>query len=66
LDVYWLDVDFFDIDYLFFCLDTKETKNHCLKIQNLKTTSKRRSAARAVRLSGSTRGLLPLRFIVVF
>jgi hypothetical protein len=51
---------------LFFCLDAKETKNHCLKIQNLKTTSKLCSAARAVRFSSSTRGLLPLRFCVVF
>ena len=39
---------------------------HCLKIKNAKTTSKRRSAALAVRLSGSTRGLLQLCFIVVF
>ncbi|MBG6187849.1 hypothetical protein IWX80_002221 [Flavobacterium sp. CAN_S2] len=38
----------------------------CLKIQSLKTTSKCRSTARAVRLSGSTRGLLPLYFFVVF
>ena len=53
-------------DYLFFCLDTKETKNHCLKIQNLKTISKLRSAARAVRPMGSTRGLLTFHFFVVF
>jgi hypothetical protein len=53
-------------DDLFFCLDAKETKNHCQKIQNLKTISKLRSAARAVRFSSSTCGLLPLRFFVVF
>jgi uncharacterized membrane protein len=34
--------------------------------QKLKTTSKYRSAARAVRPSSSTRGLLPLYFLVVF
>ena len=39
---------------------------HFLKINNLKTTSKLHSAARAVRLSGSTCGLLPFRFYVVF
>lgn len=45
---------------------SKEIKNHYLKINNLKTTSKLCSAARAVRLSGSTRGLLPLHFFVIF
>ena len=39
---------------------------HCLKIKSLKTTSKYRSTARAVRPSSSTRGLLPLYFFVVF
>jgi hypothetical protein len=63
------------------CLDTKETKNihglllffgihessiSSLKIKSLKTTSKCRSVARAVRPSSSTRGLLPLYFFVVF
>jgi hypothetical protein len=38
---------------------------HCLKIKSLKTTSKCRSTARAVRPSSSTRGLLPLYFFVV-
>ncbi|PRZ22833.1 hypothetical protein BC624_10681 [Flavobacterium granuli] len=35
---------------------------HCLKIQNLKTTSKLHSALLAVRLSGSACGTLPFRF----
>jgi hypothetical protein len=58
---------------LFFCLDAPfdfaqgdGNKISSLKIKNFKTISKLRSAARAVRLSGSTRGLLPLRFFVVF
>jgi hypothetical protein len=51
---------------LLFPLMEKVTKRSSLKIENLKTTSKLCSAARAVRLSGSTRGLLPLRFLVVF
>jgi hypothetical protein len=41
-------------------------KRSSLKIKSAKTTSKRRSAARAVRPSSSTRGLLPLYFFVVF
>jgi hypothetical protein len=41
-------------------------KRLSLKIKSAKTTSKRRSAARAVRPSSSTRGLLPLCFFVVF
>ena len=44
----------------------KRNKRSSLKIKSAKTTSKRRSAARAVRPEGSTRGLLPLCFIVVF
>jgi hypothetical protein len=43
-----------------------ETKKSSLQIKSLKTTSKYRSAARAVRPSFSTRGLLPLYFFVVF
>jgi hypothetical protein len=44
----------------------KRNKRSSLKIKSSKTTSKYRSAARAVRLPGSTRGLLPLYFFVVF
>ena len=44
----------------------KRNKRSSLKVKSAKTTSKRRSTARAVRLAGSTRGLLPLCFIVVF
>ena len=44
----------------------KRNKRSSLKIKSLKTTSKCRSAARAVRPSSSTRGLLPLYFFVVF
>jgi hypothetical protein len=58
---------------LFFCHDQpfdfaqdERNKRSSLKIKDLKTSSKLCSAARAVRLSGSTRGLLPRRFIVVF
>ena len=50
--------------YCFFGIH--ESSISSLKIENLKTTSKLCSAARAVRLSGSTCGLLPLRFLVVF
>jgi hypothetical protein len=45
--------------------DEKKKQNTALEAQNLKLPNFR-SAARAVRLSGSTHGLLPLRFIVVF
>ena len=44
----------------------KRNKRSSLKIKNLKTTSKLCSAARAVCLSGSSRGLLPLHFFVFF
>jgi hypothetical protein len=44
----------------------QRNKNQGFQIKSLKTTSKLRSAPRAVRLSGSTRGVLPLRFFVVF
>ena len=50
---------------LLFSLMKKVTKKSSLKIKSSKTTSKWRSAARAVRLPGSTRGLLPLYFFVV-
>ena len=43
----------------------QKKKKSSLKIQSVKTTSKCRSAARAVRPSSSTRGLLPLYFVVV-
>jgi hypothetical protein len=44
----------------------KVTKKSSLKIKILKTSLKFHSAARAVRPSSSTRGLLPLHFFVVF
>ena len=53
-------------DVLFLLPWCKRNKRSSLKIKSLKTTSKFRSSARAVRVSGSTCGLLPLRFFVVF
>jgi hypothetical protein len=44
----------------------KVTKKSSLKIKSLKTTSKFRSAPRAVRPADSTCGALPLHFFVVF
>jgi hypothetical protein len=44
----------------------KVTKKSSLKIKSVKTTLKCRSAAQAVRLPGSTRGLLPLYFFIAF
>jgi hypothetical protein len=52
--------------FLLFSLMKKVTKKSSLKIKSLKTTLKFHSAARAVRPSSSTRGLLPLHFFVVF
>jgi hypothetical protein len=43
-----------------------ESSISSLKIKSLKTTSKFHSAPRAVRPMGSTRGVLPLHFFVVF
>jgi hypothetical protein len=48
------------------CATRWHNKRSSLKIKNSKTTSKLCSAVRAVRLSGSTRGLLPRRFFIVF
>ena len=50
----------------FFAWSKKKQKNHYLKIKSAKTTSKRRSTARAVLTASSTRGALPFRFFVVF
>jgi hypothetical protein len=62
----FIDTTLYEEQSFLFCLIKKETKKSSLKIKSLKTTSKYRSAARAVRLPGSTRGLLPLYFLVVF
>ncbi len=61
-----LHVFCFFTDSLLFSLMKKVTKISSLKIKSLKTTLKFRSAARAVRPSSSTRGLLPLYFFIVF
>jgi hypothetical protein len=53
-------------DVLFLLPWCKRNKRSSLKIQSLKTTSKCRSAARAVRFLSSTRGLLTLYFFVFF
>jgi hypothetical protein len=67
LNLYWCSLNLqFALMHPSTSLRVTVTKKSKLKIQNSKTTSKLCSAARAVRLSGSTRGLLPLRFLVVF
>ena len=62
----WVRLVNWNLFFFFFAWSKKKQKNQAWKFKNLKTTSKLRSTARAVRLSGSTRGLLPLRFFVVF
>ena len=58
--------DFLFHAYSFLLSWYKRNKRSSLKIKSAKTTSKRRSTARAVRTTSSTRGLLPLCFFVVF
>ena len=54
--------------YCLYCVHESSISSwpQCVGIISAKTTSKRRSTARAVRTAFSTRGLLPLCFFVVF
>ena len=58
--------DFLFHAYSFLLSWYKRNKRSSLKIKSAKTTLKRRSTARAVRTTSSTRGLLPLCFFIVF